>query len=59
MAKKRILIVDDEKLIRWSLERDLSESGYETVSADNGGKAISILKSEIVDMVLLDIRLPI
>ena len=58
MAKKRILIVDDEKLIRWSLERDLSESGYETVSADNGGKAISILQSEIVDMVLLDIRLP-
>ena len=51
MAKKRILVVDDEKLIRWSLEKNLDREGYEVVCSDCGKKAISILQSEIVDLV--------
>jgi two-component system response regulator AtoC len=58
MAKSRILIVDDEKLIRWSLEKNLDEIGYEVASVDQGLQALSIIRSEIVDLVLLDIRLP-
>ena len=58
MARKRILVVDDEKLIRWSLEKNLRESGYDVETAESGKKAISIIQSEIIDMVLLDIRLP-
>ena len=58
MAKGRILVVDDEKLIRWSLEQNLTREGYEVVSAEYGKEALSRAESEIVDLVLLDVRLP-
>ncbi len=58
MAKGRILVVDDEKLIRWSLEQNLTKEGYEVVSAEYGREALSRVQSEIVDLVLLDVRLP-
>ena len=58
MAKGRVLVVDDEKLIRWSLEHNLSREGYEVVCTDCGEKAVSTVDSEIVDLVILDVRLP-
>ncbi len=58
MAKGRVLIVDDEKLIRWSLEHNLSREGYEVVCTDCGKNAVSTVDSEIVDLVILDVRLP-
>ncbi|NOX96786.1 MAG: sigma-54-dependent Fis family transcriptional regulator, partial [Nitrospirae bacterium] len=58
MAKGRILVVDDEKLIRWSLEQNLAKEGYEVVSAEYGKEALSRVETEIVDLALLDVRLP-
>ncbi len=58
MAKKRILVVDDEKLIRWSLDKNLSQHGYEVTCLDRGQESITQLQSEIVDLVLLDVHLP-
>jgi DNA-binding NtrC family response regulator len=58
MAPKRILIVDDEKLVRWALTQKCAEFGYQTVEAETGQEALRALQNEGVDLVLLDVHLP-
>jgi two-component system response regulator AtoC len=58
MPKDRILVVDDEDLIRWSLRQKLGGWGYQTLEAGTGGEAIELVERESPDLVLLDIRLP-
>jgi DNA-binding NtrC family response regulator len=58
MRRDKILVVDDEKLIRWSLLQKLSQWNYDTVEAQNGADALKIFDSESPDSVLLDINLP-
>jgi len=54
----RILVVDDEKLIRWSLRERLSVEGYEILEAADGAEADKIIEREEFDLALLDLRLP-
>jgi DNA-binding NtrC family response regulator len=54
----RILVVDDEKLIRWSVGERLQRGGYEVLSAESGEEALEILAAQSPDLVLLDVRLP-
>ena len=55
----RVLIVDDEPLIRWSLAETLEQSGHAVVEAGDGQSAIrSVSDGEPFDVVLLDYRLP-
>jgi len=58
VAKPKILIVDDEQLIRWSLEKHLQKQGYEVVTAGSGEDALKLAKEESPDLMLLDIQLP-
>ena len=58
MGQKRILIVDDEKLVRWALSQKCVEFGYQTTEAETGEQAIKALQSDAVDAVLLDVHLP-
>lgn len=58
MRQGKILIVDDEELIRSTLEDDLSELGYQVYCAGSGQAAFGILQDEPVDLMLLDIKLP-
>jgi DNA-binding NtrC family response regulator len=58
LMSEHILVVDDEKLIRWSLRESLERAGYQTVEAADGEQAMQILDSEGADLVLLDVRLP-
>ncbi|HVB34817.1 MAG TPA: sigma-54 dependent transcriptional regulator [Patescibacteria group bacterium] len=58
MAKFKILIVDDERLLRWSLRQKCEEWGYQVFDAENGTDAIALAQSETPDVVLLDVRLP-
>jgi DNA-binding NtrC family response regulator len=58
MSRKKILIVDDEKLIRWSLIQKLSQWNYDTLEAETGEEALKIFDAENPDMALLDINLP-
>ncbi len=53
-----ILVVDDEHLIRWSLEQQLQREGYTVLLADSGAEALRKVQAEPPDLVLLDIRLP-
>jgi DNA-binding NtrC family response regulator len=56
----RILIVDDEALIRWSLVQTLSDSGHEAVEAMDGAGAIRAVSAAPTpfDVALVDLRLP-
>jgi len=54
----RILVVDDEPGNLFLLEGLLSEEGFEVITALNGKDAITLAKSELPDVVLLDIMMP-
>ena len=58
MAGDRILIVDDEKLVRWSLRQKCEEWGYLVLEAETGTAGLNAAHSEPPDLVLLDVRLP-
>jgi len=56
----RVLVVDDEALIRWSLVQTLNDSGHETAEAMDAASAIrTVLEApRPYDVALLDLRLP-
>jgi DNA-binding NtrC family response regulator len=58
MAGETILIIEDEKLVRWSLKERLTKEGYEVVEAETGAAGIAALGQDLIDLVLLDFRLP-
>jgi DNA-binding NtrC family response regulator len=58
MKLNKLLVVDDEHLIRWSLEQNLKKQGYEVVTAGSGEDALRLVREEQPDLVLLDIQLP-
>ena len=53
----KVLIVDDERLVRWSLRQKCEEWGYSVVEADCGETALRLAERESPDLVLLDVRL--
>lgn len=55
MAK--ILIVDDEEHIRYLYAEELSEAGYEVITADSGYKLLERIEQESPDLVVLDIKM--
>lgn len=57
MNKPILLIVDDEKNAREGLTRGLRRQ-YQVLTADNGNKALDVLSSQPVDIMLSDIRMP-
>ena len=57
MNKARVLVVDDEDLIRWSLVERLTQEGYELVEAATGKDGLARC-DEGVDLLLLDYKLP-
>ena len=56
----RVLVVEDERLLRWSVAETLGQSGHTVIEASDGASAIRALESArgSVDVVLLDYRLP-
>jgi len=61
-GKGRVLIVDDEDVVRKVLRATLTEAGYEVVEAEHGGKGIEKIGSDdnplMVDVIICDIRMP-
>ena len=58
MAKEKILIVDDERMVRWTLNEALKGWGYEPVEAGTVLGALAGFEAERPAAVLLDINLP-
>lgn len=56
--KNKILIVDDEKLMRVSFEDKLTKEGYAVNSLPNAVEGIKLLQSTNFDAVITDLRLP-
>ncbi len=58
LIKINILIADDEDLIRKALSRSFQAKGHQVFSAENGAKALELLSSEKIDMIILDLLMP-
>ncbi|HZE19543.1 MAG TPA: response regulator, partial [Candidatus Angelobacter sp.] len=53
-----ILVVDDEKTLRYALKEGLSEEGYRVETAGNVAEALAFLNREEFHLALLDQKLP-
>lgn len=58
MDNKKVLIVDDQNGIRILLVEVFSVEGYQTFQASNGKIALEIVRNELPDLVLLDMKIP-
>jgi DNA-binding NtrC family response regulator len=56
--KKKVLIVDDEYLIRYSLQHLIEDEGFATFAADSGLNALRLFEEQKPEIVILDINLP-
>ena len=57
-AKKKILVVDDEKRIVSIIRRNLEVDGFDVVEAYNGAQAIDKFRTTLPDLVVLDVMMP-
>jgi two-component system response regulator (stage 0 sporulation protein F) len=57
IAMAKILIVDDEEHIRFLYSEELSEAGYEVITADSGYKLMERIEDENPDLIVLDIKM--
>lgn len=57
---RRVLVVDDELLIRWSLSEGLSKAGFDVIEAEDARGALARFEPEALPIhaVILDLRLP-
>jgi DNA-binding response OmpR family regulator len=53
-----ILVVDDDRLNRMVLSRDLEREGHRVVTVEDGGRGLEALRAEPFDVVLLDVLMP-
>ena len=60
ISPRRVLVVEDELLIRWSVVETLAEDGHTVIEADCAASALLALQGATapIDVVLLDFRLP-
>lgn len=57
--RPRLLVVEDEAMLRRMLDRVLTAKGYEVRTADNGFDALVVLRAEAFDVVLSDMLMPL
>ncbi|CCK75968.1 MAG: response regulator [Oleispira antarctica] len=56
--KARLLIIDDEAMVRDSMEAYLEDSGYTVVAVDSGSAGLEVLDTQQIDLILCDLRMP-
>jgi len=58
-TRRRILVAEDELLIRMMLSDELRDAGYDVIEAFNAEEAVALLKSLVrVDLIISDVRMP-
>ena len=58
MNRKKILIVDDNPVILTTMSMKLTANGYDVVTAEDGSGAVSAVRKEKPDLILLDLSFP-
>lgn len=58
MNRKKVLVVDDNPVIVRTLSMKLTSAGYQVLSATDGSEAVSTVRKEKPDLILLDINFP-
>jgi CheY-like chemotaxis protein len=58
MSRKKILVVDDNQVILRTMSMKLTSEGYDVVTAEDGSEAVSAVRRERPDLILLDISFP-
>ncbi len=58
MEKKKILVVEDEERNRYLISFILNSNGLEVVTANDGLEGVEAAKKQMVDLVLMDIKMP-
>ena len=56
--KGRVLLADDDAVVRRALGLKLSAAGYQVLNAEDGAQAVSIARKEKPDVIILDINFP-
>ncbi len=59
MRRLKILVADDEAIIRLGLRTMLAEMGHEALLASNGREALQLARTALPDLALLDIQMPL
>ena len=59
MSKGTVLVIDDDREMRVSLDHLLQSAGYDTVIAKNGQDGLDILYRNAPDVILSDVRMPV
>ncbi|MEY8263428.1 MAG: response regulator, partial [Bermanella sp.] len=54
----KVWIIDDDRSIRWVLEKALEQENIESLSFENGDKVLNALNREIPDAIISDVRMP-
>lgn len=58
LFKPKILVVDDEKVIRKGCDEVLTQEGYEVLLAESGEQGLNMIEKEHFDIILLDLMMP-
>jgi two-component system response regulator AtoC len=58
VSSTRVLVVDDEQMIRWSMEETLRAAGYDVAGAETAAKGVALFRELRPAVVFLDLRLP-
>ena len=58
MKEFKILVIDDEKLIRWSFEKQFNSKGYKVMTAETGEEGIELFQNFYPHVVFIDNQLP-
>ena len=59
MSARRILIADDDPLLRALLVHRLSADGYEILTAEDGAQALAMIRDQHPDLIVLDALMPV
>ena len=58
MGKGKVLVVDDQPMVRETIEDILNREGYDITSVSNGEDALALMRKKKFDVLLSDIRMP-